>query len=124
MQADSLPSEASGKPSKPVIVGQLLLTQDYPGNVRELINILDRARALEEDDFRKLIKEHREINRELLSSDGSNVAGVYPDNLEKAVRMHAKAVFKKYGGSLSAAREALGISVNTLKKYLADPVTP
>ena len=29
---------------------------------------------------------------------------------------------KKYGENISAAREALGISVNTLKKYLAEPV--
>ena len=28
-----------------------LMAYDYPGNVRELINILDRATALEEDDF-------------------------------------------------------------------------
>ena len=98
---------------------EALAEYDYPGNVRELINILDRARALEEDDFRKLIKEHREINRELWSSDGSESTGEYPDDLEKTIRMHTKAVFKKYGGNLSAAREALGISVNTLKKYLA-----
>ena len=47
---------------------EALAEYDYPGNVRELINILDRARALEEDDFRKLIKEHQEINRELWSA--------------------------------------------------------
>ena len=98
---------------------EALAEYDYPGNVRELINILDRARALEEDDFRKLIKEHREINRELWPSDDSNADDKYPDNLEKTIRMHTKAVFKKYGGNLSTAREALGISVNTLKKYLA-----
>ena len=69
--------------------------------------------------IRKLIKEHREINRELWSSDDSESTGEYPDDLEKTIRMHTKAVFKKYGGNLSAAREALGISVNTLKKYLA-----
>ncbi|MBR4614817.1 MAG: sigma-54-dependent Fis family transcriptional regulator [Kiritimatiellae bacterium] len=103
---------------------EALSEYDYPGNVRELINILDRARALEEDDFRKLIKEHREINRELWSSEDSDADGKYPDNLEKTIRMHANAVFKKYGGNLSAAREALGISVNTLKKYLADPTKP
>ena len=101
-----------------------LAEYDYPGNVRELINILDRARALEENDLRKLIKEHREINRELWSSDDTDADGKYPDNLEKTIRMHTKAVFKKYGGNLSAAREALGISVNMLKKYLSEPVKP
>ena len=96
-----------------------LLEYDYPGNVRELINILDRARALEEDDFRKLIKEHREINRELWSSDGSDAACEYPDDLDAAMRMHVKAVFERHGRNMNATREALGISINTLKKYLA-----
>ena len=80
------------------------------------------TRCLEEDDIRKLIKEHREINRELWSSDDPDADGKNPDNLEKTIRMYTKAVFKKYGGNFTAAREALGISVNTLKKYLAEPV--
>ena len=100
---------------------EALAEYDYPGNVRELINILDRARALEEDDFRRLIKEHREINRELWFGEADR-AVEYPDNLEQTIRPHAKAVYKKYGGNLTATREALGISINTLKKYLADPV--
>ena len=91
---------------------------DYPGNVRELINILDRARALEEDDFSKLIEEHREINRELWFSEKTDEMNNYPDSLDEAIRMHVKAVFKKHGENMSAAREALGISLNTLKKYL------
>ena len=101
---------------------EALAEYDYPGNVRELINILDRARALEEDDFRKLIKEHREINRELWPSDGSDATGGYPDDLVAAMRMHVKVVFERHGRNMNAAREALGISINTLKKYLAEGV--
>jgi len=89
---------------------------NYPGNVRELINILDRARALEETDFIKLIAEHKRINRDLCEIPAP--AG-YPDNLDLAIRQHAQSVFDKNNHNLTATKEALGISLNTLKKYLA-----
>ena len=34
---------------------------DYPGNVRELFNLLERASALGEEDFSKLIAEHKQL---------------------------------------------------------------
>jgi len=92
----------------------------YPGNVRELINILDRARALEEKDFHKLIVEHKKINRDLCDpSESKSSAQTYPDDLDAAVRQHVKSVFDKNNHNLTAAKNALGISINTLKKYLA-----
>lgn len=101
-----------------------LTSYDYPGNVRELIAILKQAKALGEDDFAKILAAHAEFNRTLL--DGLRMqrvdmpAGVgYPDNLDAAIRQHAKSVFDKYNQNLTAAKDALGISVNTLKKYLA-----
>ena len=89
---------------------------EYPGNVRELMNILDRANALEIHDFRKLMQEHVKINRELwIADDGGDL----PENLNEAIRIHARRVFHRHGDNLGAACEALGISLNTLKKYLA-----
>lgn len=90
---------------------------DYPGNVRELLNILDRARALEEDDFKKLLKEHIAINKDLWAED--SVTASVPDNLNAAMRQHVKSVFDKFGQNMTATKNALGISLNTLKKYLA-----
>lgn len=95
-----------------------LLEYDYPGNVRELINILDRARALEEMDFKKLIAEHKAINKDLWV-DGDAESGL-PDNLDAVIRQHAKSVFDKYNQNLTATKDALGISLNTLKKYLTE----
>jgi DNA-binding NtrC family response regulator len=88
---------------------------DYPGNVRELINILDRARALEESDFAKLIDEHIRINRDLREPKDANEL---PENLAEAMRAHVKSVYARHGGNMAQARKALGISLNTLKKYL------
>lgn len=96
-----------------------LQTYDYPGNVRELLNILDRACALEETDFRKLLDEHIAINKDLWGEEDTVEETVYPDDMEAAMRQHAKAVYEKYGRNRAAAMKALGVSQNTLKKYLA-----
>ena len=95
---------------------EALAEYDYPGNVRELINILDRARALDEMDFAKLIREHKAINRDLCPETSSTEA--LPDNLAEAMRLHVRTVFEKHGCNLRATKSALGISLNTLKKYL------
>ena len=95
------------------------LTQyDYPGNVRELINILDRARALEETDFAKLMREHKELSRDLWSPEEGEASDALPEDLKSAMTMHVKKVFERHGRNMSEARKALGISLNTLKKYL------
>ena len=94
-----------------------LSSYDYPGNVRELLNILERATALEDDDFARLVREHAEENAALLGSLPS-VSGPVPDNLEEATRLHVRRVYEKYDRNLSRAAQALHISRNTVRKYL------
>ena len=43
----------------------------------------------------------------------------YPDNLDAAIRQHAQSVFDKFNQNLTVTKDALGVSINTLKKYLA-----
>ena len=94
-----------------------LMDYDYPGNVRELINILDRATALEEDDFELLMREHKEMNAGL--AGGLTLkSGRVPDKLEDAIRIHIHRVYEKYGQNLTRAAEALDVSRNTVRKYL------
>ena len=94
-----------------------LMDYDYPGNVRELINILDRATALEEDDFEVLMREHKEMNAGL--SGGLELKSRrVPDKLEDAMRQHVRRVYEKYGQNLTRAAEALDVSRNTVRKYL------
>ena len=94
-----------------------LMDYDYPGNVRELINILDRATALEEDDFDLLMREHKEMNAGL--SGGLELKSTrIPDKLEDATRLHVRRVYEKYGQNLTRAAEALDVSRNTVRKYL------
>ena len=94
-----------------------LMGYDYPGNVRELINILDRATALEESDFDLLMREHKELNAGL-AGNLELKSGRIPDRLEDATKLHVRRVFEKYGQNLTRAAEALGVSRNTVRKYL------
>lgn len=94
---------------------------DYPGNVRELLNLLERAAVLDETDFTRLIAKHREMNAGLQDSDRSETGGmVAPDELEEVIRQHVKKVFLKYAQNLSRASAALKISRNTLRKYVQE----
>ena len=93
-----------------------LMDYDYPGNVRELINLLDRALALEKTDFAALLAEHKMLCRELHAP--GELQSAWPDNLDEVIRRHAHNVFTKYDGNYTKAAEKLGVSVNTLKRYL------
>ena len=95
-----------------------LMSYDYPGNVRELINLLERAAVLNETDFVRLIKRHREMNAGLLDDSPASEGGIVPDELDVVIRRHIKNVFYKYAQNLSHTAKALKISRNTLRKYL------
>ena len=93
---------------------EALMDYDYPGNVRELNNLLERAEVMDISDYRQLIREHKEMNAGLARETGE----IVPDNLEEAMRLHIKRVCEKYKGNITKAAEALGASRNTVRKYL------
>ena len=93
---------------------EALKDYDFPGNIRELNNLLERAYILGIDDFRQLIREHRELNAALQPQDQAGV----PDNLEEAMRYHVRRVCDKFNGNITKAANALGVSRNTVRKYL------
>ena len=95
---------------------EVLKSYDYPGNVRELLNILERAIVLDESDFSKLLKEHKEMTAGLKSANENKEE--IPDELEAAVRIHVKRVYEKYDRNLTKTAEALKAARNTVKKYL------
>ena len=93
---------------------------DYPGNVRELFNLLERATVLEEVDFAALIREHRELNAGLAAGGGTPAlpSGTDPDDLDEATQLHIRRVLAKCGGNITRAAELLGIARNTLTSRL------
>jgi DNA-binding NtrC family response regulator len=94
-----------------------LMEYDYPGNVRELLNLMERATVLGEDDFTALVNEHKEMNAGLTDSASSELASS-PDEMEAAMRLHVRHVFDKYGQNLSKTAAALKVARNTVMKYL------
>ena len=97
---------------------EVLKTYDYPGNVRELLNLLERASVLEETDFAKLLKEHQEMTAGLHPSSTS--CEEVPDDLDAVIRLHVKRIFEKYNRNQTRTAEALNVAKNTVKKYLKD----
>ncbi len=89
-----------------------LMKYDYvDGNVRELINLIDRAIALDIVDFDAMIAEHVKTN--MIPDDE-----IDDEQLEAAIRNHVRKIHAKYGCNASTAARHLGISRNTLRKYL------
>lgn len=89
-----------------------LMKYDYAdGNVRELINLIDRALALGITDFDSIIAEHIKMN--MISTDE-----IDSECLDSVIRNHVRKIHTKYNGNMSLAARHLGISRNTLRKYL------
>lgn len=95
---------------------EALMTYDFPGNVRELGNLLERAAVLEEQDFSQLLKEHKETIAGLFEEEKKEFA--YPDDLEEAIQTHIRRVYEKNDQNLSRTARALNAARNTVSKYL------
>ena len=94
-----------------------LMEYDYPGNVRELLNLLERAMVLGEEDFTALVNEHKEMNAGLTDNAASELATI-PDEMDAVMRLHVRRIFDKYGQNLSKTAEALKVARNTVRRYL------
>ena len=93
---------------------EALQSYDFPGNVRELNNLLERAFVLGIENFSELIREHKAMNAALQPQENAEI----PDDLEAATRLHVKRVCEKYSHNITKAADAMGVSRNTVRKYL------
>jgi transcriptional regulator with AAA-type ATPase domain len=91
-----------------------LMAYDYPGNVRELLNLLERAIVLGETDFGVLIEEHKQTTVNIMPAPATS----YPDNLKQMTIQHVRHVYEKCGKNVSKAAQALGVARNTVTGYL------
>lgn len=127
---------------------EVLCDYDYPGNVRELFNILDSADAFDCTDFSEMMNQHKqsvqpfadslrrrnassgisasssnvekpaEVSESSSSTDANTKTNV--DTLDTVILKYVVRVFNDSGKNSKLASEHLGISFNTLKKHLAN----
>ena len=86
----------------------LLLAHDYPGNVRELQNLIEGAVSLADDEIDVTLL------RGLMGGDADEGAG--PLDLASLERRHIERVLKVADGNKSAAARLLGIDRRTLQR--------
>jgi len=99
----------------------LLLRYDYPGNVRELENAIQRAVALAEDDVIRpedLPPSMRKARQARI--EGPKAAVEIPDglSLEEVEAIYIQRTLEQLDGNASAAARRLGISRSTLWRKL------
>jgi DNA-binding NtrC family response regulator len=100
----------------------ILRTYDWPGNIRELQNVLERAIVLAGDAV--IGPEHLppEVRHQLVSDSppvaGDGLATSPPLSLEEMERMHVLRVLKHCGGNREEASRILGISRRTLSRMM------
>ena len=86
----------------------LLLAYDYPGNVRELQNLIEGAVSLADEVV------DADLIRSLLGGSGGETAD--PLDLQTIERRHIDRVMRLTGGNKSAAAKILGIDRRTLQR--------
>lgn len=94
-----------------------LLGYSWPGNIRELANIIERAVVLDASD--NLAGEHLHLEIPLAWGEAPG-ANILQTNLtlEELERQHILETLKQYENDRSRAAEALGISLRTLRGKL------
>jgi transcriptional regulator with GAF, ATPase, and Fis domain len=96
----------------------------WPGNIRELYSLLERAQVLHVTDFGTLIAKQRqwlagETPARHSAGTPAPKEGSKDESLEHMIRQHIRQVVAHHDGNLTHATQALGIARNTVKKYLA-----
>jgi DNA-binding NtrC family response regulator len=100
---------------------ELLVEHSFPGNVRELENLLEAAAALSHDDPQKISE--KELTLRLSPSVSSNLPGRALDQplvLDQLERMAIQRALRLSQGNRRKAASLLGISRDTLYRKLRD----
>ena len=119
-------SERMGKPVRAISqsAARMLIEYDWPGNIRELENCMERAVALARldevtiDDLPRKVVEH---NQSKIIIDASAQEHITLDQME---RRYVRQVLAAVGGNKTHAARVLGIDRRSLYRRLEEPQTP
>ena len=113
----------------------VLQDNDWQGNVTELLTLLNRATITGETDFARLLQEHHSLpsampgsqsacvpatKRTLQTTETTAPLGNPHAPLSEITRQHVFGVYQALGCRKREAARALGISFNTLQRYIND----
>jgi len=94
---------------------QALEAYAWPGNIRQLINVIDRAKILADGALVTMRDLPTELRRPAMGRQGLNGVG---DRLEEIERTHVLDVFQRERGNKVRTARALGINRRTLYRLL------
>ncbi|MCX7991983.1 MAG: hypothetical protein N2999_08160, partial [Proteobacteria bacterium] len=98
---------------------KVLLEYDYPGNVRELRNIIEKICLLEDTEIIDVEHLPVELSKKISNIDQLNYSDVYKIGLEKYIENIEKTIIKdalaKCGGNKSETAKLLSIDRSTLR---------
>jgi DNA-binding NtrC family response regulator len=101
---------------------RVLCAYNWPGNIRELANVLERAQILAEGDtitVDDLPESVAHAAGPAPAADGATAAAPpNPDDLDDVERRHVVAVLRRHDGNKVHAAKALGISRRTLYRLI------
>ncbi|AMV26439.1 Transcriptional regulatory protein ZraR [Gemmata sp. SH-PL17] len=98
-----------------------LCSYDWPGNIRELANVLERAQILAEgttitpDDLPETVLASRAA---VPGAEPQPPVATSPDDLDRMERYHVADVLRRHGGNKVQAAKALGVSRRTLYRLI------
>ena len=108
---------------------EMMTRYDWPGNIRELVNVLERAQILAEDNLITTDDLPENMMLSPIGEAGSSKPGTseqLPDNLEAMERRHVHGVLQRCKFNKELAAKALGISRRSLyrliEKYQLEPM--
>jgi DNA-binding NtrC family response regulator len=96
--------------------GRAIEQYSWPGNVRQLINAIDRAKILADDGLIRLVDLPREVAEPQSSQESSN--GLITDDLAALQRSKVVSVLRRANGNKSHAAKMLGIERRKLYRLL------
>jgi DNA-binding NtrC family response regulator len=96
----------------------MLMDYSWPGNIRELKNLIERSLILQEGEYiypSSLILNDKKTSKNWIEYQSSNLKILKLEDME---RQHILKVFELQGKNYSRTAEMLGISLSTLKRKL------
>jgi DNA-binding NtrC family response regulator len=96
---------------------ELLVRYAWPGNVRQLINVLERAKILSDDGTIRVRDFPAEVVRAVATGEGQ-IGAALPDDLAAVERAHVVEVLRRERGNKARAARALGVNRRSLYRLV------